>query len=81
MNARLALALLVAMVTAVPASGAANLRGESNARASPMTSAAFLRSLPLRLPPRPICGIFPRLPAGLGGFLPLSLPYQRPWVN
>src|SRR5262249_60799574 len=42
--------------------------GESNARASPMTSAAFLHLLPLRRPPPPAGGIFSRLPAGLEVF-------------
>ena len=81
MNARLALALLVAIVTAVPASGAANLvGGEQRSR----QSYDLRRVSPAFTAPPPAAPDLRDIPPPSGwprGFLPLSLPYQRPWVN
>jgi hypothetical protein len=88
MKTRLALALLAAIVTALPASGAANRwtpSGEQRSRQpyDPGRVPPEFRAPP---PAAPHPGYVPdvRLPpygSPGGGFTPLPFTYQRPWAN
>jgi len=72
MNARLGLVLLAAIVSAVPGAGMPG--GEQRSR-QPYN---HRRVSP---PPPPEPRHIPSSYGWPGSFLPLSLPYQRPWVN
>ena len=88
MKTRLALALLAAIVTAVPASGAADRWApwEEPRSRQPYDPSRVPPDFPAPPPAAPDRGDVPevRLPpygSPGGPFLPLPLPYQRPWVN
>jgi hypothetical protein len=79
MKARLALALLAAVVTAVPASGGAN-RGEEQRSRQPHGPGRVPPGFPVPPPAAPdgahVPDVWPPSYGSPGGFLPL--PYHRP---
>ena len=86
MKTRLALALLVAIVTALPASGGADRWPSEEQRSrQPYGPGRVLPDFPPPPPTAPPPEHVPELqpsPYGApGALLPLPLPYQRPWVN
>src|SRR5262245_40320850 len=82
MKIRLALALLAAMVTVLPASGAADRGTSSGAQRSRQPHGLRAPGFHAPSPPAPHPDVRPPPYGSPGGsFLPLPLPYQRPWVN
>ena len=77
MTARLGLALLATIVTAVPAIDAGMPGAEQRSR----QPYGLRRVSPAPPPDAPDLRHVPSPSGWPGGLTPLSLPYQRPWVN